>query len=427
MNLRPYQQRCVDELDSDRSSALLCAHTGLGKSFMLAEVARREVVRGGSVLWTAHRRELLSQAANTLHAVGLSPSDNVWLRSTQELLVTRGPPATLLIVDEAHHLASDEWSRIASEMYPEARLVGASATPERGDGRALSMFSRMVVGPSRREAIDMGVLVPADVLRPDRALGPNQLAQDPIRAYAASAMGTKAMLFAPTVALAKEYAERFRDELSLAAQPVWGEMHTTMREFVMGEFDRGGIRIITSVAALTEGVDVPDVQTIILARGFGTAGGYIQAVGRGARPAPGKTRFLVLDLRGVSHDHGEPDDERTYHLEGKAIRRAREGAEVHFCPVCSTPVSGTECENCHYSGAMKQRKPRVLGLPMERFARQRAASDEEKTAALASYMRRARAMGRQQWWAIKCWQGVHGTLPSSAMRKEATRLSHQKR
>lgn len=421
MTLRPYQQDALDELMASRENALLCLATGLGKTRTLAELALAEVQNGGTVGWVAHRRELVFQAAAALRDAWLSVGTNCWVRSVQELLAKPGPPATMLVLDEAHHFVADEWSKV-HEQYKASRVVGASATPERADGRGLgAIFKRMVVGPSVKEAIRDGYLCPVEVLRPERPLAPCELAQDPVKAYCDRAKGTKGVVFYPSVELAIQGACSFR-EAGVRTGTIWGSQPTKNRDDVIRQFKEGRIDVLCNVNILTEGTDLPAIETVIIAKRFGTAGGYLQAVGRALRVSPGKSKALVLDLTGVSHDHGEPDDDRTYHLEGRGIRRAVDALDVRFCPVCGHPVVGEACEECAYAGKMRLRPPRVLGLAIDRFARFQSDTSDEKAKRLARWIREARAAGHKDGRAHHRFKGVYQAWPDRAVINKALSL-----
>lgn len=418
-DLRPYQKAAVADI---RDGDLIVQPTGTGKTITLCEIASAEAHRGGLALWVAHRHELLAQASNALRAAWLTPELNVLVRSIQELRAKPPLHVTAMIWDEAHHCMSDDWSRLRTEQYPRVALFGATATPERGDGRGLGgLFRRIVSTITVKEAIAQGYLVPATVLRPERALGPGELAQDPVGAYLEHAEGTKAIAFFPTVELAIEAATRFREHVPSAA--IWGDMPAADREKKVQAFANGELRVLTSVNVLTEGFDVPDTETCILARGFGTAGGYLQAVGRVLRPAKGKTRATVLDLRGVSHEHGEPDDDRTYHLSGRGIRRPQDDIDVRFCPVCGQPVTSVECEQCGHSGEMKRRRPRVLGLPIDRFARVRTDDDDARAVRLSRWLGECRSKGWKEGRALHRFKGAYGDWPSRSLVTKAKALT----
>src|SRR5262249_27856195 len=148
----------------------------------------------------------------------------------------------------------------------------------------------------------------------------------------------------------------------------------------------GDLQVIANACLLQEGWDVPRTTTVVLARGFGTAGGLIQACGRALRLWPGKTSARIVDLRGVSHLHGAIDAPRSWHLEGRACRRPGDNIDAKFCPVCGNIVTDASCEECGHAGEMRQRAPRVLGLPMQRFATLRAEPDDARVKRLARWM-----------------------------------------
>lgn len=421
MPLRDYQQRAIDQLGH---GSLLLSPTGTGKTVMLAVAVAERARAGRRCLWVAPRRELVGQASAALVREFLLPGVNVEVRTVQELRASpgRGPLADCLFFDEAHHLAGDDWSLLATEQYAHAELIGATATPERGDGRALSMFTRIVEAISISDAIEQGFLVPARVLRPDRPLESGQLAQEPLAAYQEHAAGKKAILFAPDVQVAIQYACVF-NMAGFRARAVWGDMPEKDRELAIEKFKAGELDVLTSVNVLTEGFDVPATEVVLLARGFGSAGGYLQAVGRGLRPSPGKSECLVLDLRGCSHLHGEPDDIRSFHLDGKPIRRAGDDPNIRFCPVCGFPTLSATCEQCDYAGPMAKRKPRILGLALDRFARFQQDSDDQKARRLARWIAQGREKGHKDGAAMYRFKGVYFEMPSVQVLRQARLLA----
>jgi superfamily II DNA or RNA helicase len=326
----------------------------------------------------------------------------------------------MIVLDEARHYVADEWSKLRAA-YPDALFLGLDATPERGDGRGLGgMFDILLEATTIKDAVAQGYLVPCDTIRPERALAPGELAQDPVDAYLDDAPGTSAVLFAGSIALAEEYAHRLRDR-GVTAAGVFGEMLMSERDRWLAEYERGACKVLCNVAILTEGWDSPRTETVILAGPCGTAGGYLQRVGRGMRLFPGKKEMRLLDLRGVSHTFGDVDEPRSWHLDGKAARRAADDADVRFCPVCGAPSETTACEQCGYSGALKKRKPRVLGLPMDRFPRQHAMTDEQAAKELATLYGVAQRRRFKPYWAERVWSHKFGRPVTLQLRRLAAR------
>jgi len=158
--LREYQLIAVDEIENYLAEnkggrALLVAPTGSGKTVLAAEIIRRKVEKGGMVLVIGHRRELIHQFSNTLRDIGVEHAfimagerkslfPDVQLASIQTLSsrLKRGvislPPATLLIVDEAHHINAKTYQDVINH-YQGIPIIGLTATPIRGDGKGLGI------------------------------------------------------------------------------------------------------------------------------------------------------------------------------------------------------------------------------------------------------------------------------------------------
>ena len=430
--LRPYQSRAIErgsvEIASGANALLFCMPTGTGKTRLAVEICVRHVKNvGGIPLWIAPRRELVSQGSETLEIAGLEPGHDCFVRSIQALLARAELPQgiTLVVLDEARHYVADEWGAIR-KMFPDAIIVGLDATPERGDGRGLGgLFDVLIEAITVGEAIEQGYLVPPETLRPNRALLANELAQDPLEFYEQKTPGKSAVVFCRDVAHAKELANRFCDR-QIRARAIWGEMKELDRDEALRRFATGEIKVLTNMHVLTEGWDSPRTEAIILARHFPTPGALIQAAGRGARLYPGKTKYILGDLTGCTHVHGEPDEPRAWHLHGRASTRLNAPLpdDVRFCPVCGgVAAPGVACPSCGYDGdERRKRKPRILGLPVERFARQRQETDEQKAKKLAFYMHDARRQNHHIYRALKRFEGVYGHMPTPAIKRLARTL-----
>jgi len=234
LELRPYQKAAVEAIGD---GVLLVAPTGVGKTLMMVMAARKAIAEGKRVLWVAHREELLFQAARTAGDTGMAVASVQSVRRGW-----KGPRIDVLIVDEAHHLPADDWSLLLEEQFPMAELWGATATPERSDGRGLgALFRAMHVAISIPDAVAAGYLVPSDVLRPDRAMKPGELAEEPLKAYEKNAKGTKTILFAPTVPIAIQYAQEFT-AAGYPARAVFGEMRAEDRRAALADYVAGKVR-----------------------------------------------------------------------------------------------------------------------------------------------------------------------------------------
>lgn len=444
MTLRDYQQAAIDRVRQamwqGARRVILCMPTGAGKTRTLGVMVASVVGAGRSVLWLAHRSELVDQAADTLSSLGLTvgahcsnastppnPFAPVQVASVQTLLARNlRPAADMIVADEAHHFAAaaEQWAALLAS-YPNALIVGATATPERGDGCGLEgVFDAIVVGATVRELTDQGHLVPCQVLRPDKPLAPAELALDPVDAVLEHAPGRRTVLFARSVELAETYAASFRsrgvEARCLTAETPWAE-----RRLYIDAFRRGAISVLTNVFVLTEGFDAPETSCIAIARGCGSAGMYLQMIGRGLRPAPGKRDAVVLDLRGVSHEHGLPEDERTYSLDGRGIQLRDPNS---YCPVCGAPKTpGEPCAACGYapSGEDASKPDHVVGMALKPYHRLRETDDDSKRAMrLAHWLVDARRRGYQYGWAKQKYNAVYGQWPSGRVLSEAMALAN---
>jgi superfamily II DNA or RNA helicase len=429
--LRPYQARAVEEaralVRGGARAVRVVAPTGAGKTRIGVEVCRGALGRGGRVLWLAHRAELLRQARDRLLDEGVPRVGIVapWARGEEaaeapvvvasvQTLVARArkglalPDATVVVLDEAHHYAADDWGRVA-EHYAGAVRVGLTATPERADGRPMGdLFAAIVTVAQVSELQRLGVLVPCRVYAPARAQ--KGLASTPVDAYRQHTPGELAFVFCANVAHAQAVAAEF-EAAGVTAGVVHGAMRTSDREAMLARFRARELLALVNVYALTEGVDVPEASACILARGCGSAGTYIQMVGRVLRAAPAKTHATLVDLTGIVHEHGLPDEDRSYALSGRAITRAAgeaaptvlsclvcggcfgAWAEGRLCPLCGAPAP-----------ALKAPKVRLAQLvTIESAARGRTL--------LVELERQADAQGRDARWIAARYRAVIGHWP----------------
>lgn len=358
MNLRPYQERAIEALRASYRSGhrapVLVLPTGGGKTVIAAAIVAGARARGQRVLFLAHRAELLAQTAAKLgDGVRVvqaerddGPSDSPVVVASVQTLVTprwadRLPPADLVIVDECHHAAAPTWAALARR-YADARLLGLTATPQRGDGAPLGdVFDDLVVGASIRELTAEGHLVPCHVYVPaGGSVSSTRLACSPLDAYRRHGEGQRGVVFCSTVEQAAEVAGRFSADGTPAAV-VHGGMADDRRADTLARFRAGELRVLTNVHVLTEGWDDPGCAVAILARSCDAACTYLQAVGRVLRPAPGKDHAVLVDLAGVVEKHGLPDADRIYALTGKAITTAAQA--IRQCAVCGAVFASAAC------------------------------------------------------------------------------------
>lgn len=366
MKLRDYQisacQSVHDLHEAGTRSVCLVAPTGSGKTVMATALVRSRVRRDERCLFVAHRRELIRQSAEKLqaklgpHMVGAiaagclaEPDRQVQVASIQTML-SRGFPDRVdyVVTDEAHHYAADDWSAI-DKRYPNARIVGLTATPQRSDGRPLGdMFQELAVAAQYSTLIEQGHIVPCRVFQPENGVKSNETAKDPLVAYRELCPGALAFGFAPRVQHCTELADRFSGA-GIKSSVIEAGTPKAERDETLRRFARREILVLWSVNALTEGVDVPQADCAILAKRFLHCQQYIQACGRVLRPYPGKTVATIIDLTGATLLHGFPTEDREYSLDGDGMRRTSAVA-LRTCLQCGLTAEAwrAKCPGCGF-------------------------------------------------------------------------------
>lgn len=335
MELRPYQREAenavLDQWASGVSRTLLVLPTGCGKTIVFCTLAKELVSRGDRVLIMAHRGELLEQAADKLRkSTGLQcaveKAEETCMGSWFRVVV--GSVQTLMrekrleqfpedyfdaiIVDEAHHCLSDGYQRVLQH-FSDAKVLGVTATPDRGDMRNLGQyFESLAYEYSLPRAIREGYLSPIKALTIPLQLDlsgvgvqsgdfkPGDLgtALDPYLESIAEEMvihchDRKTVVFLPLVST----SQKFRDILNrhgFQAAEVNGTSDD--RAQVLADFDAGRYNVLCNSMLLTEGWDCPSVDCVVVLRPTKVRSLYCQMVGRGTRLAEGKDNLLLLDF-----------------------------------------------------------------------------------------------------------------------------------
>jgi DNA repair protein RadD len=427
LSLRPFQTRACKAtwlaLQRVRSVCLV-APTGAGKTVMGTSVVAAHCRRSLRTLWVAHRTELITQSAAKLrestigkHAIGIiaphhpsTPSLPVQVASIQTLTSRGFPPnVDFVVLDECHHYRADDWGQVHT-VYPDAKFLGLTATPQRRDGRALGdMFDELIVAAQHSELLADGYLVPCDVYQPERGMGSNEVAQDPLLAYQSLANGQRCFVFAGRVEQCEILAQRF-NEAGIHAAVIEANTPKCDRDFRLKEFRAGRIKVLCNVYALTEGVDVPEASCVIIARKMDHVGMYLQCCGRVLRPAPGKTNATIVDLVGVTlkPEIGSPTEDRTYSLEGDAIHRDSP-EQLRVCPACglTTAAWRSSCPECGFVPPIVEApKLKIFSQELRRVFAGMQTPDNAKR---SEYLR-LREEGRKRGWNLYFVQKEYAKL-----------------
>jgi DNA repair protein RadD len=388
MILRPYQDDVIAEYDRLITAGvrriIIVAPTGSGKTIITSEIIKRA---RSQVVFIAHRNELLTQARDKLQKFDVYPGiiksgrDNdqrpqarvqVCGIQTLHARAVRAksmelPPAEIVFVDEAHHCRARTYQTII-DAYPSAIIIGLTATPCRGDGRGLgNVFQAMIECPQIPELIEQGHLVKLKIFAPpppdlrgvrvestgDYNIGQLSDKMDPlvgdfVEHWLKYAQQRRTIAFAVDV----RHSVHITDELiksGVRAEHVDATTGQDDREAIIARLASGETEVVSNVGIFTEGFDSPDVGCIALVRPTRSLGLFRQMIGRGLRPAEGKTDVIILDHSGGVYRHGRPDDVIEWMLDTDK-RATNKTQEARIAKVGHDPF--VECKGC---GALRMR------------------------------------------------------------------------
>lgn len=396
--LRPYQSDVSADIDAawadGARNVLTVLPTGAGKTVIFSEKLRAHV---GAAVAIAHRQELVGQISLSLARFGvrhniIGPRNviksildqqrdelkrvfydptaviavagvDTLVRRSDALAAWRAQ-VRLWVQDEAHHvLRANKWGK-AIELFPNARGLGVTATPERTDGRGLGrhaegVFDVMISGPTMRELINGGYLADYRIFAPPSDLDlhgvrisndgdfnrddvrtrvrQSHLMGDVVGHYQRLAAGMLGVTFASDVETAQEIADSYRAS-GVAAACVSAKTPDAERNHYIKEFKARRILQLVNVDLFGEGFDVPGIEVVSMARPTQSFAVYAQQFGRALRTLAGKSHGLIIDHVGNVIRHRLPDAVRHWSLDsrerGSRAARDADAIPVTTCTAC---------------------------------------------------------------------------------------------
>lgn len=334
-------------------------------------IASRKDIRG---IIKAHRRVCKNNFYNPNSRVTVISVDT--LLSRQETYRHWYDSVQQWITDEAAHVLKDnKWGK-GIALFKNARGLGVTATPERLDRKGLGshadgVFDTMVEGPPTAWMIQQGFLSKYKIVCPPSdyaehlesksetsdyskkvmiaASNKSRIVGDVVQNYIKFAHGKQAILFATDVETAKKMEKQFKDA-GITAKSLDGTTPDSERLDGILQFSDKNIQVLINVDLFDEGLDVPGIEVVIMARPTKSLGKYLQMVGRGLRVAEGKEFMLLIDHVGNVKYHGLPCDIRKWTLD----RIAKRGSKLNLIRICSNVMcnspydrSLTECPWCN--------------------------------------------------------------------------------
>jgi superfamily II DNA or RNA helicase len=392
--LRQYQKDTLNKLIKSHRAGnkriILQAATGAGKTIMAAALVKYFTGLGKTVLFLAHRRELITQASEKLdmsdipHGIIMAnhrsnDSYDVQIASIDTLrarAITKKkmdlPSADVIFIDEAHRSLSNTYLKLIG-LYSESLLVGLTATPVRGNGEGLGVvYSDMVTAPSIKELTKQGNLVDVKYYSPsvpdlkgvgviggdfnskslNERMDQPKLVGDIVETWLHLAKGKQTIVFAAGVKHSQNLMELFQSK-GVKAAHLDGTTENEERIQILKDFNSGKITVVCNCMVLTEGFDAPCAEVCVLARPTKSLGLYIQMVGRVLRPHHTKEKAMVIDHSGAVYINGFVDDEHKWDLGTGILRKRAERKErtkeesVIICEGCFRTYSGGNiCPTC---------------------------------------------------------------------------------
>jgi len=460
-SLRPYQSDAIgqaSEILSRGGVPLIASPTGSGKTVLAVGMIS---ANPGRSLFLAPRRELVHQAAEKLEFAGIpagivmageTPNSyrKVQVASVQTLYarLKRGvmmPPASLVIIDEAH-LALSPSTLAVLKHYADAYRVGLTATPARGDGRALGqLFTELVEVTTVKDLTEQGYLCDAIYYAPStpdlrevkidaktKDYVPGQLAKavdkpeligDIVAHWHKLAAGRRTVVFASSIEHSQHLANEFNAS-GVKAEHVDAITPHGQREQIFQRFRSGETTILTNCFLASYGFDLPDLSCVVLARPTKSLVLYLQMVGRGLRPAPGKDYCLVLDHAATVHQHGFADFPHAWSLSGSetvaeradAKRKERKESKPHTCGQCRHVFQHSlTCPKCGWAVPRPARNVQTLQGDLERVKGERKRDSRRIFAELRMY---AVSRNYANGWAAHKYREIFGQFPPWAWNQD---------
>lgn len=385
--LRDYQERGVrmifDAWKSGARKVLATMPTGAGKTSAFSWIATQIIPKRTVVI--VHRRELATQAANRFREFGVqigyvmageqpTPYAHVQIASVQTLVRRKPPPADLVICDEAHLSTASTWQTVLAA-YPNARVLGVTATPWRLSGKPLAgAYDAAVVIATPAELCTQGYLSPyvgfsyktpdlsevkttgGDYNEKDsaKAMSAGVIVDSVVEEWIKHASSLSTVVFNVTVEHSRAVTERFK-AAGVRAEHLDGTMGLDQRRAILDRVARGQTQVLCNVGIAVEGLDIPRLKCCVLNRPTKSLARAIQMMGRVRRPWEGVTA-RIHDHAFVIKQHGLPDDDRDYQLSGKA----ENPPSLSTCEECRAMYSGPSCPSCGHENERVEVTERVI-------------------------------------------------------------------
>lgn len=322
-------------------------------------------------MFLIHRKEVLQQAVKTFDKQGVNRNLlTAGMVQTLTRRVDKLPTPDVILVDEAHHALARSYQRILDN-FPKAIILLFTATPHRTGRVQLDQIADdIIVGQSIHELTDKGFLAPFRYFQPPGDFDSKLLKRGStgdftndsmqqamstkifghiVKQYKRIAPGMQAVVYTYSIDSAIKIAAEFNSE-GISAVEVDGTTSKEKRDLAVRKFREQEIKILVNVNLFTEGVDLPNVDCVIMARPTASLALYLQFSMRCLNPRPGKTA-IIIDHANNFKSFGYPDDDRDWKQAIKSGKQKSKtllkdpGLSIVTCDYCFAVVKASEVKD----------------------------------------------------------------------------------
>ena len=473
--LRDYQEATIvklrDSVRGGKKRPVLQLPTGGGKTHIAASIIKAAVAKGKRVLFLAPRRELIYQASGKLTEAGIQHGVimagepmfrhmDVQVASfdTLHARALRGnrmdmPEADLVIVDEVH-LSIAKTKREIIAHYPDAIVIGLTATPARGDGRGLGeIYDDLILSCSISDLTEQGHLAPVRYFAPRKpdlaglkkgadgdyilnALGERMdkadLIGDVVSNWRRIAPDRQTVVFCVNRAHSRHVCAEFISA-GYVAEHLDGETPKEERREILARVASGETQVLCNVFVATFGLDIPILSCAVLARPTRNITLYLQTCGRVLRICEGKDDAIIIDHAGAIEEHGYLDDDHPWSLDAtekvtdrkkKADQERQEPKEI-VCKNCRASFKGSrKCPECGHEMIPPSKPIPTHQADLEELVREKKRANknwdtDRKAAFFGGLKKYAQDKGYSPGWAahkyrekFSVWPNAHKNAPA---------------
>lgn len=403
ISLRTYQQQAIHlmrEAFKKHKRILLVQPTGSGKTVVFSEMAKLAYKKNKKILIATDRIELFNQNLKAIVRHNINPQivnaktksffkdapvslcmvETLTRRIKQWKDVNYNPD--LLIIDESH---KGNFFKLL-DAFPNARCIGATATPI--NKKLFFYYTEIINNIDVQELIEQGYLCKCrgfmmqdnfdnvkvvsgeyDEKQLFTHFDKKVLYKGVVEKYKEKCMGEKTLVFNVSIEHAKKMNQEFNDA-GIQSHVVTSETAHEERKRIFSAFESGHFPVLNACGIATTGIDIPSIRCVIMNRATKSLVLFLQCMGRGSRPYPGKTHFTCLDFGNNFLEHGLYEEHREWKLEPP--KKKKKGVSpVRACPKCGAMLhaSARICEYCQYKfpppvnepkeGVMVEVKPEI--------------------------------------------------------------------